>query len=32
VSDVALPVLYAAGYATLVLIAASWIFERRDFR
>ncbi len=32
VSDVALPLLYAAGYATLVLVAATWIFERRDFR
>lgn len=31
-SDVALPLLYAAGYATLVLVAATWIFERRDFR
>ena len=27
-----LPLVYAAGYATLVLIAATWIFERRDFR
>jgi len=32
VSDVALPLLYAAGYATLVLVAATWIFQRRDFR
>jgi len=31
-SDVVLPVVYAAGYAALVLIAATWIFERRDFR
>jgi Cu-processing system permease protein len=32
VSDVAFPLLYAAGYATLLLVAATWIFERRDFR
>lgn len=31
-SDVWLPLAYATGYATLVLLAASWIFERRDFR
>jgi ABC-type transport system involved in multi-copper enzyme maturation permease subunit len=31
-SDVVLPIVYALGYATLVLVAASWIFERRDFR
>ncbi|MCU0670950.1 MAG: ABC transporter permease [Myxococcota bacterium] len=31
-SDVLLPLAYAAGYATLVLLAATWIFERRDFR
>jgi ABC-type transport system involved in multi-copper enzyme maturation permease subunit len=31
-SDVVLPVLYALGYAALVLFAATWIFERRDFR
>jgi ABC-type transport system involved in multi-copper enzyme maturation permease subunit len=31
-SDVALPLAYAAGYAVVVLIAATWIFERRDFR
>jgi len=31
-SDVLLPLAYAAGYATLVLVAATWIFERRDFR
>ena len=32
VSDVVFPLLYAAGYATLLLVAATWIFERRDFR
>lgn len=31
-SDVLLPLAYAAGYATFVLVAATWIFERRDFR
>lgn len=31
-SDVVFPVAYAAGYATVLLVAASWIFERRDFR
>ncbi len=31
-SDVVLPVVYAASYAAVVLIAATWIFERRDFR
>jgi len=31
-SDVVLPVVYAAGYAVVVLIAATWVFERRDFR
>ena len=31
-SDVLLPLAYAIGYAALVLIAATWIFERRDFR
>jgi ABC-type transport system involved in multi-copper enzyme maturation permease subunit len=31
-SDVVFPLLYAAGYATLLLVAATWIFERRDFR
>jgi ABC-type transport system involved in multi-copper enzyme maturation permease subunit len=31
-SDVVLPLAYAAGYATLVVLAATWIFERRDFR
>ncbi len=32
ISDVAFPLLYAAGYATLLLVAATLIFERRDFR
>jgi len=32
VSDVVFPLLYAAGYATLLLVAATSIFERRDFR
>jgi ABC-type transport system involved in multi-copper enzyme maturation permease subunit len=31
-SDVVLPVAYAAGYTTLVLLLAMAIFERRDFR
>jgi ABC-type transport system involved in multi-copper enzyme maturation permease subunit len=31
-SDVVLPLAYAAGYVTLALLAATWIFERRDFR
>lgn len=31
-SDVVLPTLYAAGYISLVLIAATTIFARRDFR
>jgi len=31
-ADVVLPLLYAAGYTTLVLLAAVAIFERRDFR
>jgi ABC-type transport system involved in multi-copper enzyme maturation permease subunit len=31
-SDVWLPLVYAAAYATLVLVAATAIFERRDFR
>lgn len=31
-SDVLMPLAYAAGYATFVLVAATWIFERRDFR
>lgn len=31
-SDVVLPALYGAGYACLILIAATTIFARRDFR
>jgi ABC-type transport system involved in multi-copper enzyme maturation permease subunit len=31
-SDVLLPLAYATGYSVLVLLAAAWIFERRDFR
>lgn len=31
-SDVVLPLLYGAGYAALLLMAAVAIFERRDFR
>jgi ABC-type transport system involved in multi-copper enzyme maturation permease subunit len=31
-SDVFLPLIYGAGYAALVLCAASLAFERRDFR
>ncbi len=31
-SDWALPLLYGAGYLTLVLLAAVAVFERRDFR
>lgn len=31
-SDVLVPLAYALGYATVVLVAATWIFERRDFR
>jgi ABC-type transport system involved in multi-copper enzyme maturation permease subunit len=31
-SDVVLPLLYGTGYATIVLIAAVAIFDRRDFR
>lgn len=31
-SDVLLPLAYALGYVTLALLAATWIFERRDFR
>jgi ABC-type transport system involved in multi-copper enzyme maturation permease subunit len=31
-SDVVLPLVYGAGYTTLVLLAAVAIFERRDFR
>jgi len=32
ISDVLFPLLNAAGYATLLLVAATWNFERRDFR
>jgi ABC-type transport system involved in multi-copper enzyme maturation permease subunit len=31
-SDLVLPLLYALGYVALALVAATWIFERRDFR
>ncbi len=31
-SDVTMPIAYATGYVAVVLIAATWIFERRDFR
>jgi ABC-type transport system involved in multi-copper enzyme maturation permease subunit len=31
-SDVALPLVYGLGWVVLALVAASWIFERRDFR
>jgi ABC-type transport system involved in multi-copper enzyme maturation permease subunit len=31
-SDIWLPMLYAFGYVVLALLAATWIFERRDFR
>lgn len=31
-SDVLLPVLYGFGYATIVLVGATSLFERRDFR
>ena len=31
-SDVLLPLAYAAGYVILLLLAATWMFERRDFR
>jgi ABC-type transport system involved in multi-copper enzyme maturation permease subunit len=31
-SDVVLPLLYGLGYATVVLVAAIAIFDRRDFR
>lgn len=31
-SDVLLPLAYGAGYVILTLLAATWIFERRDFR
>ena len=31
-SDVLLPVAYGAGYAVILLVIATLIFERRDFR
>lgn len=31
-SDLILPLAYGAGYVILLLMAATWIFERRDFR
>jgi len=31
-SDVLLPLAYAVGYATLLVVLATFIFERRDFR
>jgi ABC-type transport system involved in multi-copper enzyme maturation permease subunit len=31
-SDIWLPVAYAAGYASVLLLAGSWLFERRDLR
>jgi hypothetical protein len=31
-SDVWLPALYGAGYVVVLLVAATGIFERRDFR
>jgi hypothetical protein len=31
-SDVWLPLVYAAGYAAVVLVAGVVVFERRDFR
>jgi ABC-type transport system involved in multi-copper enzyme maturation permease subunit len=31
-SDLVLPLAYAVGYVILLLLAATWIFERRDFR
>jgi len=30
--EIWLPVAYALGYASLLLVAASWLFERRDLR
>jgi hypothetical protein len=32
ISDVALPLVYGAAYAAVVLVLAVTIFERRDFR
>jgi ABC-type transport system involved in multi-copper enzyme maturation permease subunit len=31
-SDLLLPLAYGAGYVVIALLAAVWIFERRDFR
>ena len=31
-SEVSLPIVYGIGYASLVLILAMVLFERRDFR
>ena len=31
-SDLWLPLAYGAGYITILLSLAAWIFERRDFR
>ncbi|HTY17105.1 MAG TPA: ABC transporter permease [Myxococcota bacterium] len=31
-SDVALPLAYGLGWVALALVAATWVFERRDFR
>lgn len=31
-SDLVLPLAYGLGWVALALVAASWIFERRDFR
>ena len=31
-SDLLLPLAYGAGYVVVALVAAVWIFERRDFR
>jgi len=31
-SEVALPILYAVGYSTIVLMFASYIFRRRDLK
>ena len=31
-ADLLLPLLYAFGYVVLLLLAATWVFEQRDFR
>jgi ABC-type transport system involved in multi-copper enzyme maturation permease subunit len=31
-SDLVLPLLYGVGYSAIVLVAATFVFERRDFR